>query len=374
MSHPLGTVDPQGAEQLRNTILSARTRQTQATYRCASRDYEEYCHLRGLHAWPADELTFCAWMVHTATRVRISSLKKYMSGVQAAQIMKGLKWPLRGSSLVGLTLRGLTKRWGTPDRALKTPVTMGIVLRMFRQLPGWPCLSRMSHNDRCFVAATLIARLALLRGGEFLASTSDRPVLRSADVRCAAGDCKVTVMVTHPKAKWWLPSDAAVAYAPYGMPEFDPVHAMLEYRRLSVVPLPLEGPAFRLSCGSTLTRKWMVTRTSELCFTGGVVLTDSRGQPVPLGASSWRAGGVLDAMAAGLGDATIKALGRWASAAHLSYSFISHRNLQAATTASVRTAVAAGDERASFVVGSFNPSSIFEDLQSAASGAELGVE
>ena len=58
----------------------------------------------------------------------------------------------------------------------------------------------------------------------------------------------------------------------------------------------------------------------------------------------------------------VKAMGRWSSNAHLSYSFVSNSDLRAATSLAVSAAVVAGHRRASFVVGSFNPSSIFEDL------------
>ena len=65
---------------------------------------------------------------------------------------------------------------------------------------------------------------------------------------------------------------------------------------------------------------------------------DKTGKPVPVRASSWRAGGVASAKAAGISDALIMAMGRWSSNAWTSYSFSSLQDLQGAVGSMRRAA------------------------------------
>ena len=90
-----------------------------------------------------------------------------------------------------------------------------------------------------------------------------------------------------------------------------------------------------------MTLAWITDRTAELCRKGGVVLTDQAGAPVKVKASSWRAGGVLNLREAHVGDAVLKAAGRWSSNAHLSYSFVRKLDLKAATSKAVAASEAA---------------------------------
>ena len=124
-----------------------------------------------------------------------------------------------------------------------------------------------------------------------------------------------------------------------------------------MVPLPEEGAAFKLSCGSTLSKAWMLRRSAELLKKAGVKLVDASGRAVPMRASSWRAGGVQSAKLAGISDALIQALGRWSSVAWINYHFSSQKDFKMAASSMWR----AGRVSRSLVVGSFSPAGIFAD-------------
>jgi len=260
----------------------------------------------------------------------MSTVKKYLSGLRSIQLSMGMGWTIVGDFTVARTLRGLLKRYGVRERALKVPVTVTVMLRMFPLLPGWPDAQCMTHDDRLFCCVTQIATLALLRGGEFCVSpASDRPVLNGRDVVAFVGlRARVEVAIPAMKTKWWRPSVTAVAYDPASASGISPVQALREYRDRSTVVLLPDGPAFCTSNGRAMTKTWLIAKPTALCAQAGVVLTDAEGAPVRIRASSWRAGGVLDARRAGLSDAVTKALGRWASNAHLSYYFISGLDLK----------------------------------------------
>ena len=78
-------------------------------------------------------------------------------------------------------------------------------------------------------------------------------------------------------------------------------------------------PAFRMADGSALSKAWMLKRTRELLSEAGVVFPDHLGARVDVAAASWRAGGACSAKRAGVSDATICHMGRWASNSFLRY-------------------------------------------------------
>ena len=136
-----------------------------------------------------------------------------------------------------------------------------------RGVIGWPVAKKMTHDDRLFVTASVIAATGFLRGGEFLSSPrSSRPVLRGEQVSLSfdGGKAAVTVSIAAPKARWWLKSEQAVCFSIPDHPCIDPVRWLQSYRSMSDVPLDEDGPAFVRSNGDTLSRNWMVAKSASL--------------------------------------------------------------------------------------------------------------
>jgi hypothetical protein len=300
--------------------------------------------------------------VRSAMCISVHSVKVYVAGVRSAQIDAGLPWALSGNPVVARAMRYIKRRYGMPDKALKVPISLGTLLCMCRHLVGWPSPPAMSHDDRLFVAASVVAVLGFLRGGEFLWSRrSDRPLLRFRDVCCVVrnGFPAVIVSVAQPKARWWLAAVDVVCFDLGKECVLNPVFWLSEYRARSVVRFGSDRAAFMLADGSSLSRDWMVTRTEALMKSAGVALVDSLGNSVVTKASSWRAGGVQSAKQAGVSDAMIKAMGRWSSCAWLNYVFASVNDLQAAACSMWQAA--ASQSSHPLLVGSFAPSGLFED-------------
>ena len=75
----------------------------------------------------------------------------------------------------------------------------------------------MSHDDRVFIAASMIGICGFLRGGEFLAYPGNkRPILRQKDIQVAKdGDIyEVRVSVVQPKNMWWIDSAEVTCFNP----------------------------------------------------------------------------------------------------------------------------------------------------------------
>ena len=324
--HRLGLADPGLMARLSLALGDHITRSTQSSYNTATRSFFRFCTTRGFAPFPVDPVVLSAFIVYEARWVSLLSLKLYLSGIRSASIDNGFPWLLDGDPLCARALRAMKRRYGCPEKTLKVPLSFALLIRLFRLLPGWPCAQDMSHDDRLFVSASLIASTGFLRGGEFLSSArSCRPILRAQDValRSIEGRLCAVVSIRSPKARWWVKSQDVVCFPPPassdpGSPS--PALWWHQYFSLSVPPLAEEGPAFVLADGSTLSRNVMVRKTSSLVCKAELHLVDPSGRPLKVLASSWRAGGVASARLAGVSDATIMSMGRWSSSAWLNYS------------------------------------------------------
>ena len=68
-----------------------------------------------------------------------------------------------------------------------------------------------------------------------------------------------------------------------------------------------------------VSKQWMLQKTRRLLELAGICFPDHLGARVDVGAASWRAGGACTAKRAGVSDATICHMGRWASNSFLKY-------------------------------------------------------
>ena len=221
-------------------------------------------------------------------------------------------------------MRFVKKRYGAAAKSMKFPITLGVLQKMFLCLDGWPDLRAMSHEDRLFAAASVVGVLGMLRGGEFLWSRySDRPLLKSADVvvQCKFGVRMLQVSIPRPKARWWLESETVLCLSPSSSSLLDPAWLVEALRLLApeACSSAPDSPAFQLGDGSALTKRWLIDRTTSLLASAGLHFPDHLGMRVAVRAASWRAGGACTAKRAGVGDATIKHMGRWASNSFLRY-------------------------------------------------------
>jgi hypothetical protein len=299
---------------------------TRSGYESAIRSYVDF--LKAFHGpppFPADGIWLCAWIAYICMDISVPSLKVYLSGIKYGQGCHGSLWTLDGDERLRRMLRWVKKRYGSAGKATKVPLSLRLLSRIFSFIPGWPSLRRMSHDDRVYVAASVVATLGFLRGGEFTWSKgSCRRMLLGADLQVISslGSPAVRVSIPRPKTRWWLPSVSVTCFQPASGCFLDPAWLVNGMRNLAPAGASM-GPsdaAFRMTNGAPLSRSVAVTRTTELMTAANVQLLDHRGEPMDVKAASWRAGGVASAKEAGLSDAVIMEMGRWTSPAWLHYS------------------------------------------------------
>lgn len=307
----------------------------------AMRDYRRFTSLRGLPVFPADGLVLAAWMYRMASYVKPTSMNVYLAAVRHHQELEGVPWVLERNHYVGCAKRYLKRRFPTPAKAAKFPITLCVLKATLPLLPGWPNLSTMSHEDRLFACASVLAVMGFLRGGEFLASPgSVRPILMLKDVvvENVRGSLAAIMHIPQPKARFWLRDVRVPCFHNKAMREFSPVGLWRAYVRGSPAVLAGEQgvmsksllPAFHFRDGSPLSKAWMLKRTKKLCEEKDISMSAADGVKLSLRAASWRAGGVRSALDCETPETMIMELGRWRSDAWRNYMLHSSVDVQGA--------------------------------------------
>ena len=325
----LAVVDPVGAENLSAALTGHVT--SVKGYTSALKAWTKYCTVRGQPLFPVQEIFVAAYIIHVCSSISVPSLKVYLAAIRYFQELEGHGWELKGNELVRRALRFVKRKYPQSAKALKFPLSTQVLRAIFPKMHGWPDWAAMSHDDRVVVAATTIAVCAFLRGGEFLIYPgSQRPMLLHEDVSVhdVGGKQAVRVDIAQPKNMWWLQSASVNCFDPGAGGEFGPLKALQKYRELSVVPLEVGGPAFRLANGRALSRNIWTGRISELLNLARLVVIGFDGTEATVKAASARAGGVRSAMDAGVSEPLIMALGRWRSLAWSSYLLQNASDLQ----------------------------------------------
>jgi hypothetical protein len=322
--HPIAVRNPRLARKLDFALSNHVASSTKRSYASGANSYMSFCTMEGVAPFPVDALWLCAWLIYAAMYVTVPSLLTYLAAVRYEHGSRGFPWVLSGNEQVRRVILYVKKKYGCKQVSKKLPISLSMVMKMALLLPGWPSPVSMSHDDRLFVCMSVLAVLGFLRGGEFLASAgSSRDPLLAREVRvvCKENVKFVSVSISRPKARWWIPYETAQCFSDPSSPALDPAHLLESYRSFSDVPLPPFGPAFRRASGDIASKTWFVKRTTQLLAQSHLLFSQVSwlGVQQKVLAASWRAGGVRTAKDAGVSDSVIMVLGRWASSAWLRY-------------------------------------------------------
>ena len=178
--HEMSEIDPVLAYVVSGALTDSVVSTTRSSYGTALRSWHRFCELRGLSFWPVDMMWFCGWLMTLASSVKVGSMKVYMAGVRYHQQLEGYPWILRDNQLVRRVLQYLKRLIPCKSKGEKVPVTVRLLKKILKLLPGWPVLADMSRDDGVFAAASMVGTTGFLRGGEFMtAKTSARPMLHA---------------------------------------------------------------------------------------------------------------------------------------------------------------------------------------------------
>ena len=251
-----------------------------------------------------------------------STIKAYLSGLRFSQIHMNLGNPFQlplprlEYVLTGIK-RVLARRAPLRDQCL--PITIDIMQGLRHQ---WKVLGG-SPDESMLWAAACVGFFAFLRAGEFTVPSES---LYDPEVHLNLADVSVdshiapSVFSLRVKQSKTDPFRLGVSvYIGATQSEICPVAALLDYLQ---VRHPNPGPLFVFQSGKPLSRSALVHHLQAALQQEGIPASNFKGH-------SFRIGAATTAARCGLEDSLIQTLGRWKSAAYLSYIRIPREQLVA---------------------------------------------
>ena len=287
---------------------------TQKAYASGKNRYKKFCMKLNLKPLPATEHQLCQFVSMLADEnICHSTIKCYLSAIRHLHVAEGVGDPhIHSMARLEQVLKGVksTQARGGKQERRRLPITPDILLKV-KQV--WE--RGVIDKDKAMLwAAALTCFFGFLRAGE-ICVPSDKVFDKGAHLSPA--DVSVddkhnpSVMCIRIKASKTDPfrQGCNVFMGKTGK-ALCPVAAMLAY--LVVRQGGAEGPLFKFADGRPLTRERFVDNIRVALVAAGI---DS----APYSGHSFRIGAATTAAKKGVGDATIKMLGRWKSAAYQLY-------------------------------------------------------
>lgn len=295
-------------------FLNGLAESTRKAYGSAKKRYTVFCNNRGLPPLPAPEHQLCQFVSHLAdNKLCHSTLKCYLSAIRHFHIAEGYGDP-NISSMARLEqvmkgIKSLQARAVGPNRCTRLPITPDLLLRMKE---SWQRAGAAQDNAMLWAASTLCF-FGFLRSGEITVPTESgfdegaHLSFKDVTVDCISNPQMLKVRIKASKTDpFRLGVDIFVGRTGTVL---CPVSAVLAYMALRGAG---PGPFFQFRDGRPLTRACLVTKIKEAISAAGVDCAAYSGH-------SFRSGAATTAAKQGIGDATIKTLGRWKSNAYQLY-------------------------------------------------------
>lgn len=283
---------------------------TQKVYQSAKKRYRAFCAVTHLTPLPASEHLLCRFVSSLANEnLCHNTIKCYLSGVRHLHVAEGFGDPhISAMARLEQVLKGIkaTQAKGL-RRLVRLPITPEILAKLHVVWSG-------EGEDGCMLwAAAALCFFAFLRSGELTVPSDsaydEKAHLCFQDVAVDSLGNPSTLRVRI-KASKTDPFRLGVdVYVGRTDSNICPVAAVLTYM---TVRGPDTGPLFVFRDGRYLTRARFVAQVKQALKRAGVDHTHYSGH-------SFRSGAATTAARQGIGDATIKMLGRWKSSAYQLY-------------------------------------------------------
>lgn len=291
----------------RNGLASS----TQRTYYSTKKRYIRFCMSMALSPLPASEQLLSRFVTHLAQESLChATIKCYLAGIRHLHIAEGYGDPhINMMARLEQVLRGIKisqAKAQTPPRRTRLPITVDL-LHKLRE--AW----LKADSGPMLWAAAAVCFFGFLRSGEITIPSEDsydsgaHLSVDDVAVDCLQNPTSVKVRIKASKTDpFRVGIDIFIGRT--GGP-ICPVAALLTYM---VERGKGPGPLFIFKDGKPLTRAKFVTKVKEALKSAGVDSTAYSGH-------SFRSGAATTAADRGIGDATIKMLGRWKSSTYQLY-------------------------------------------------------
>ncbi|XP_013416314.1 uncharacterized protein LOC106177917 [Lingula anatina] len=240
--------------RLRQTLQSALTLNTNRTYQQIERHLQEFSHLTGLCAFPADATVTALFTQHLAEKYRASSIRTYMAALSYKYKMDSLPDPTK-SFIVQQTLKGLVRQMPSQDTRL--PITVPILHTLLQNLRY--CLPD-SYEILMYQAMFTTAFFGLLRVSEITTDATTNHTLKVENIDWDYSSSAFTLRFT--SFKHSAPSSIHRVRL-VAQPVICPVISLTNF--LHIRPTVSNAPLFIHRDGSPVTRS-QFTRTLDACL------------------------------------------------------------------------------------------------------------
>ena len=234
------------------------------------------------------------------------SIDLYLSALRFAQIALGGQDP-QFTQLTRLhyVKQGVRRQQPAHMRPQRLPITPTILRTLFNSWSRTP----ITYNKVMLWAACCLGYFAFLRSGEFTSSPSSTCTLEPSDIAVDNRSNPTYITVRLRRSKTDQFGRGTTIFVGRTHEDICPVAAVLAYlARRPGTP----GPLFIFDNGAPLSRSYLVRTLRTTLTDAGIDTTGYSGHSFRIGAAS-------AAAKAGLPDSMIQTLGRWKSAAFLSY-------------------------------------------------------
>lgn len=293
-------------------FCNALASSTQSSYGSAKKRYLSFCQKYNLNPTPASEHQLCQYIAGLALEnLSHNTIKCYLSAIRHLHIDRGLGDPgISKMARLEQVLRGVKSVQA--KRNIKEKPRLPISLDILRKLRTvW--LNEHSNNSRMLWAAASMCFFGFLRSGELtVPSISGYDAGAHLSVNDVTVDSLDSPQVLKVKIKASKTDPFRVGvdiYIGRSQCSLCPVTAVLTYMAIRG---SAPGPLFMFTNGCPLTRSCFVAKVKEALTLAGV-------DNVCYSGHSFRSGAATTAAEQGIGETTIKTLGRWRSNAYQVY-------------------------------------------------------
>jgi hypothetical protein len=152
----------------------ALSESTWASYKSAVAKYRDYMSWNKLDENNPSEVVLCKWISFLSLFVEPISICRYLSAVRYFLAERG-GCKAANSVIVTRMVRGVCKRYGLPQLDDREIVTVQLLLLIMK------AIDLGVHDDRCCMAACIVAFLNCLRCGEFTVKSGQKEFLTRGD-------------------------------------------------------------------------------------------------------------------------------------------------------------------------------------------------
>lgn len=285
---------------------------THKTYNSAKKRYLQFCRDKHILPLPASESQLCRFVSSLAIQSLChNTIKSYLAAIRHLHIAEGYGNPhIHNMARLEQVLKGIKAVQSRgPRKTERLPITPNHLSKL-REV--WSHGGNKFEGQMLWAAASLCF-FGFMRSGEItIPSASSYDEGAHLSFKDVAVDCVQAprILRVHLKASKTDPFRVGVhIYVGRTENSLCPVTAVLHYM---VARGPGAGPFFRFENGNPLTRTKFVEKVKEALSQAGVDCRAYSGH-------SFRSGAATTAARQGIGDATIKMLGRWKSSAYQVY-------------------------------------------------------